>query len=323
MTWRYGTISNATSPADELVRIVCQAALDSGYYVEVESPGAGGTVGNGYSSGGFRWRVLYNATAGFHAIIKNAPTGTTNPEFFISEGYNPVNHTISNPSLVQGWLFSDYSLGSGNTSTAATTGLALGTGGFVTAGGGVNTTGFTYAISATVDRIMVTTLVGTSSGAPVYIGRLDPNYLYWNNFNGSGPGGTPGEVSSNVITNGVVDSYNYFTRYPYPLYVDSYIGNARFSSYQRSVISGTPGSYNNFVDGILVSRYHTYPVYYNSSPPGVLSASSDYPRGLLVGVVKMATSGSYAFGDELTYNNGVSTINKYKVVNSYCAIEMI
>lgn len=295
MTWDYGTITSAT-PAHQLANKLGNAMTDSGYYSEVDD----------YTISTTRYRVWQNSGEGFHVVVLYASAGTGNVSVKLCENYNASTHTASYPARLSGYIQSDYGLG---------TSAGSGSGGYALDSGlwssraavATNTTGFTYAVSASQKRVTWATFVGTSYYGPAYTGKFEPLYPL---IVGAGPAGfsgaDPGPFwvgnSASAVEAGA------YSRYPAPYQV----GTSQTIQGSPSAFTnpdGIPGQYNPVWDGILLSRLQLLH-YINYA---------SVPRGLLYGVVTHTNSGSYAFGDELT----VSGTPKYKVISGSQSIEML
>lgn len=294
MTWDFGTITSAT-PATQLGTKIAAAMTDSGHYAEVDD----------YTLSGDRYRVYRNAGEGFFVILKHASGGTGAVSAGLCETYNSTAHTAGYVATSTGYVKSDYGLSPINTAPYPIDGWPLNNGPQYPGSAGTNTTGFTFLVSASSKRVCFATLVGQTSSSIVYNGAFEP---FVQSIVGSGPAGwtgaDPGPFVSGVIGGGAVARY---TRHPYPGAVGTYrtINSNGLGNF--TTVSGTPGSYNAVVDGILVSRPQAY------------TADLPYPRGLLYGAILMESSSNYAFGDELTVNGSA----KYKVVTTAHAVEML
>lgn len=326
MTWDYGSISSVTRDTIFGNKIV-NAAVDSGKYDLVDDV----VVPSGnYYYADERFRVLQNSTAGFSVIIRHSNSGSVGTiYFYLVEDYNASTHTWSKSVYASssGFMNSDYLACNTSGSVPYTLtpfsgsliGIPYPQAGYYGIGNGLgsaitlntNSTGFTYAISATVDRIALATYVGQTVYGIRYIGRFDP---FLNNVVGAGTGGLTSDPGPYVMISGALTgtSTTYFTRSPQPnrIYSGSNQVTADFTGITSSSsdTSGTPGGYNSIVNGIMVSR------------PWVYLSQAPYPRrGLLYNVVNFTGSGNYAFGDELNVNG----VPKYKVITQDCAIEMI
>lgn len=300
MTWDYGTITSAT-PADALATKFEDAMTDSGAYTLVEN----------YTASSVKYRVWNNSGKGFHIILSHASAGTGNLDVRLCESYNSTTHTqgyitqgVSGSPGLTTYLRSDY--GYTTTLAGAATGFAITSG--QTYSWTTNTTGFTYAISATSDRIVGATLVGSTVSGWHYAGKFD---TFLTGVGGPAAVAEPGAFCLATRTGSFYTVT--FTRYVNPPVAGTSTagyGSGGFGPY--GYFQGEPGAYNSVWDGIVVAKQY---ITQNAGSSGVAGLY----RGLLKGVVYMSSSTSYAFGDEL--NVGGSP--KYKVLTTTQAIEMI
>lgn len=293
MTWDYDTITSAT-PADALADKIEAAMTDNGSYTHVETV----TVASN------DYRIWHNSSKGFHVILYHATAGTGNLNFQMCETYdssaNTMGYVGAPGSTAYGVITSDY--GYTNTSGGSATGFTLNSSAnirrqIIT----TNTTGFTYLVSATSDRVVVATYIGTTAYGPLYIGTFE-SFL-------DGSGGTsaieePGAFCIADLSSSSCGA----TRF-----VDIVAGSYRFHATTPHLTTyGTPAALAFPWNGIVVSRIRIYP---SSSGSGTTLG----PRGLLKGVVAMSNYASYSFGDELN----VGGTAKYKVVTTTEAVEML
>lgn len=301
MTWDYDTITSAT-PADSLADKIEAAMTDNGSYSHVETVTISTTD----------YRVWENSSAGFHIILQHATAGTGNLTIMLCETYNSSANTmgyVAAPSNTSyGYITSAYGFTTTNGGSAS--GFALDTSANIFRPTlTTNTTGFTYAVSASAHRVVAATLVGASYYGPIYAGEFD-SFI-------DGSGGVDAEtepgafalvnLSSGSGTSGAV------TRFVDQVNAGANASGAfRFHSADSHTGTwGVPGALANPFDGLVISR-----VRYTASPS---SGTTLGPRGLLKNIVFMSTSGSYAFGDELNVDGSP----KYKVINGSTAVEMI
>jgi hypothetical protein len=282
MAWDYGTITDA-NPADALMDKIEGCMTDPAWTFEEELTPAemGGTSGLG--------RIWDNSN-GFHIAIEVYET-THYVKLYLAEGYNASTNKCIRPALISSQTVgADYSYGNGAEYTwAMASPYSAGT---------VNTTGFTYAISATANYLYVATLVG-STVSGVHAGKFDTLMT-------SDPGPYYITALSSVDVGSTIGGH---TRVP---------NGSGSQSFGGALVShtgehGTPGSYDATHAAIVISRIRVQN-----------RGNADTHRGLLKGVVAAITSGSYAFGDELD----VSGTPKYKVLYAVAgasgvAIEMV
>jgi len=268
MAWDYGTITDA-NPADALMDKIEACMTDPAWTYEEQL--TAGDMGGAYPG-----RIWGNSN-GFHVTI--GWVDPTTVYLLLAEGYNPSTNKCICPAMA-GTLAvgADYSYGNSAEYT------------WVTAcaySAGVNTTGFTYAISATANYILVATLCG-STIAVVHAGKFDT-------LMASDPG-----------PYGIYNMTTFcHTRVP------NVTGSASFtgSLIEHTDSHGTPGNYDVTHNAIVLTRLRI---------PN--RTSTDTHRGLVKGLVAMTSSGTYAFGDELD----VSGTPKYKVLSGGTrAVEMV
>lgn len=298
MAWDYNTIASAT-PATTLANRF-KTAMESEGYTEVDD----------YTSGTERYRV-WNSGNGFHIILNHATAGTGPLTMRLCETYNSTNHTTGyiaiNVSSVTPYLRSDYGYASSFNGSASGFGLTGPTSFFWN----TNTTGFTYGVTVTPSRIIAVTYVGSSLSGWHYAGKFDTLLTGEN----AGPAAVvePGPYciatrSQNFWTVACTRCVN-----PERAGVDG-SGFFNYSHLDLDYVTGVPSNYSKVFDGIMVSR-----LVIQGGATGTGYGTNSYQRrGILKGVVKFQTDGSYAFADELTVNGSP----KYKVVNDSYAIEM-
>jgi hypothetical protein len=270
MAWDYGTITDA-NPADALMDKIEACMTDAAWTFEEElTAGEMGTSGLG--------RIWHNSN-GFHIAIE-VYEGGHQVNIRLAEGYNATTNKCTCPAMTgANAVGADYSYGN---SAEYTWGTAVGVN-----TGTLNTTGFTYAISATANYLFVATLVGAAA-YHVHAGKFDT-------LMASDPGPYAMFTTASF----------YFTRVPNTTGTQLFYGNAAAHTFA----SGVPGTYDTQHGAIVLSRVRCQN-----------RQSTDPGRGLAKGLVIFVSSGSYAFGDELD----VTGTPKYKVFGSQpYAIEMI
>jgi hypothetical protein len=280
MAWDYGTITDA-NPADALMDKIEGCMTDPAWtYEEQLAAGEMGTSGLG--------RIWGNSN-GFHVAIEVYETSHIT-RLYLAEGYNAATNKCICPTRSGAeTVGADYSYGNSAEYTwTNAVGKSCGT---------LNTTGFTYAISATANYLCVATLVGTTIAA-AYAGKFDTLMA-----------SDPGPYCSSALASidaGVGSAEH--TRVPNGS--GSQMFNGALVSHTDS--HGTPATYDAIHNAIVLSRVRVQN-----------RTAVDTHRGLLKGIVTVPFSGSYAFGDELD----VGGTPKYKVLtsggNGTFAIEMV
>lgn len=291
MTWDYGTITSST-PATQLTTKIGEAMVNSGYYQQVDD----------HTISSYRYRVWQNSTKGFYVVLRHLTAGTGTVDGGLCEQYNSTTHIASYPARTIGIVQADYGLGKA---------ISYGSGGYALndfdynyLNTNSNTTGFTYQVSASEKRVAYATLYGTTTSGIAYIGTYEPLV---GKIVGAGPTAWSGSDPGAYICGGPSTSVNQFTRSLTPTRINQAVNvNVGVASFNN--VSGTPGNYNSFWEGIVVTRYY-FNHYYDNT----------LPRGLLYGIVGFSSSSTYVFGDELTVNG----VAKYKIASSTSAIEMI
>jgi len=280
MAWDYGTITDA-NPADALMDKIEACMTDPAWTFEEELT-AGEMETNGLG------RIWGNSN-GFHIAIQVYETSHV-VSLHLAEGYNAATNKCTRPTRYgTDTVGADYSYGNGAEYTWASA--------YTRTTGTLNTTGFTYAISATANYLCVATLVGPTITV-AYAGKFDSLMA-----SDPGPYCSTGFGSLDAGSNAASH-----TRVPNTSGSQSFAG----ALISHTDSHGTPGTYDVTHAAIVLSRIRVQN-----------RTATDTHRGLLKGVVAVPSSGSYGFGDELDVNS----TPKYKVLiaagNSTVAIEMV
>lgn len=306
MAWDFGTVTS-TAPANALANKFEAMMSDAGYTnIENYTPSTGATT--------TKFRV-WKSSKGFHVILFHATDGTGNLNLRMCEEYSASTHngtyiTHEASNAPSGYVRSDYGYTNTFGGSADFTVNSISSSPWNFRTWNTNTTGFTYAVSATLDRFIASTLVGSSIYGWHYAGKFDTFMT----------GASAGD-------NAVVDPGPYCLASPNEAYASIWCtrfikksaagvnvnawGNYIYGNYID--LQGVPGTPNLEYDGIIVSpRYIAGNSYYQDLHERAM-------RGKLIGIVNMYTSSSYAFGDELL----IGGTPKYKVVGTSNAIEML
>lgn len=327
MTWDFGTVSS-TQPANILCNKFEAALLDCGGYTNIENYQPSATVTN------YKHRI-WQSTQGFVISFTHRVDGTDNVYLGFSEDYSAASHSLIYPSYSSlnistsgsGQVRSDYGISTNGWPTTGAAGQtntqALSTGYSYSYGFNssrylsTNTTGFTYAISATAKRVIVATLVSTSTYGWHYLGKFDTM------MNGiGGPSNINVEPGSYCAASYSLGNYSNvsLTRSISPSAgLNDSFGWGSYYHNNFTPTYGIPSTYNKIYDGILLSKLY---IYRNSSSNSLYSTLNEtgHFRGMLDGVVTHTSeANAYSFGDELFVNGSA----KYKVINSNFSIEMI